>query len=98
MAEERPPFGCGFVVIGINALLMVPFAAEFVRGSFSGVDQMLWYRGGSLAFVLAGVVLPIAALLSRWRRSFTAMVALSLWLPAVLLLFVGYALTSDGGM
>ena len=90
------------MLIGLNALLMVPLAALFVVGPFPGGEQMLWYRCGSLAFVFAGVILPVLVFSGfAWTSTMSQLnVSVQLAVPAwVQARALGtYLMTFQGGM
>ncbi len=98
MTEKPTGFGCAATLVGINGLLMGLLALAFARGPYSSLEQELWYRYGSLGFVLIGAVLPAVALMLGVRRSQWGLVALVLWMIATLFAFVVYALRSGGGV
>jgi hypothetical protein len=85
-------------MLAINGALMGLLALSFTRGPYSSTEQELWYRYGSLAFVLGGAVLPAVAVLFGINRWPWAIVALTVWMVATLLAFVGYAMFSGGGV
>lgn len=89
--------GCAWVVLGVNTVLIGLFTASFVQGPYSSNGQELWYRYGSLAFLLAGSILPTIALLAG-RRSIVLVVATTLWMLTTLLAFVWFAMMSGGGV
>lgn len=86
------------MVLGINALLIGLLAFSFAWGPYSSPQQELWYRYGSIGFLLAGAVLPATALWLGAMRSQRAIVAIIVWMIAVLAACVVYAFLSGGGV
>ena len=89
--------GCAFVVLSLNAVLIGLFTGSFAQGPYFNNEQELWYRYGSLAFFVAGVVLPAFVLFSA-RRSAGVIAGSIAWMIVTLLAFVAYALMSSGGV
>jgi hypothetical protein len=89
--------GCAWALLGVNALLMGLLAASSATGPYSTSEQELWYRYGSLGFLLAGAVLPAIALFAARRSRWVVIVSTS-WMFAVLLAFAWYAMMSGGGV
>jgi hypothetical protein len=89
--------GCAWTLLGVNAVVMGVVAAAFARGPYSSGQQELWYRYGSLGFVLAGVVLPAVTLYVA-RRSDGVGVACTAWMLAALFAFLGFVMMSGGGV
>jgi hypothetical protein len=85
-------------VIGLNTVLMGLMASSFAIGPYSSWAQELWYRYGSLGFLLCGAILPALALALGARRSRTATNALTVWMIVALFLCFGYAFRSGGGV
>lgn len=85
-------------LIGLNTLLMGLIASSFAVGPYSSWAQELWYRYGSLGFLLSGAILPALALALGARRSRTATKALTVWMIVTLFLCFGYAFGSGGGV
>jgi hypothetical protein len=88
--------GCAWALLAINAVLMGLCAVSFVRGPYSSIEQELWYRYGSLGFLLAGAALPAFALFRgrpRWLVYSTAP-----WMMISLLGFAGWIMMSGGGV
>ena len=85
-------------MLAINGALMGLFATSFTQGPYSSTEQELWYRYGSLAFVLGGAVLPAAAILLGINRWPWAIDALTAWMVAALFAFLMYAFFSGGGV
>ena len=90
-------FGCAVALLGVNAMLMGLLALSFVQGPYSSLEQELWYRYGSLGFVLLGVVLPASSLFAA-RRFPWIIVASSVWMLVALIGFVWFAMMSGGGV
>jgi hypothetical protein len=89
--------GCAGLLLGVNALLMGLLALSFGQGPYSSAEQELWYRYGSLSFFAAGAILPAAALFA-FRRSRWAVLAVTVWMLAVLFTFGWFAMMSSGGV
>jgi lipopolysaccharide export LptBFGC system permease protein LptF len=98
MTEERKGIGCLSFLLAINTLLIGAFTWSFVSGPYSSFEQELWYRYGSLAFFLIGVVLPGAALAMGTGRSETGFVTMFVAMPAILILFLLLSVFSSGGV
>ena len=89
--------GCVLILLVVNTVLMGLFALSFALGPYSSWQQELWYRYGSIGFFLAGSVLPAIAVF--WgRRSPAVLLATVSWLLLALLVFIGYAMVSGGGV
>ena len=82
----------------INGLLMGLLALGFTQGPYSSREQELWYRYGSMAFLLGGAVLPAVALLLGANRRPWAIILLTVWMVAALFAFLVYAFYSGGGV
>lgn len=89
--------GCAWALLALNAVLMGLLCVSFVQGPYSSFEQELWYRYGSLGFVLAGAVLPAIALLKA-RHSRWVVTISTAWMLALLLAFVWFAMMSGGGV
>jgi len=103
MTDETPssrsvPAGCVWSILSINTLIIGLFALAFIEGPYSSSEQELWYRYGSLGFLLGGAILPGIALLAGIRKSAWASAILVVWMVAVLFAFLFYAALSGGGM
>lgn len=88
--------GCGWMLVAINTALMGLCAASFVRGPFSSFEQELWYRYGSITFLLAGAALPAVILFRggpRWLVYATVP-----WMLTALLSFAAWVMMSGGGI
>lgn len=90
--------GCAITLACINLAVMGLLASTFSTGPFSSVEQELWYRYGSLGFLLLGAVLPGAAMLLGARRYPVVIAVSTVWMIAVWLPFAGYVLNSGGGV
>jgi hypothetical protein len=97
-AVQDSGIGCVIAVIALNALLMGSLVSVFAFGPYSSLEQELWYRYGSLGFLLFGAILPAVALAFGARRSSTLMLLLISWMLCVLVAFLGYAMMSGGGV
>ena len=80
----------------VNGSLMGLAALSFTQGPYSSQEQELWYRYGSITFVVFGAVIPAAVLTFAKRRPWM-IIALTVWMVAVLFAFLNYALLSGGG-
>jgi hypothetical protein len=85
-------------MLGINALFIGVAALSFSRGPYSSAEQELWYRYGSLGFLLIGAIIPGLALLLGARRFGWATAILTTWMLAAFLAFLVYAFYSGGGV
>jgi len=91
-------FGCAVTVIALNALLMSLLASSFARGPYSSWGQEVWYRYGSLGFLLFGAIFPALALAAGAQRSRRLVIALTAWTLTALFFCFSYALMSGGGV
>jgi len=98
VTDKAQGFGCAVSVIALNTLLMGLLASTFVRGPYSSWGQEVWYRYGSLGFLLFGAILPAVALALGARRSRPLIIALTVWMLATLFFSLAYALMSGGGV
>lgn len=98
VSSVPPGWGCattlGVFNISVIGIITVPLA---IRG-YASSEQALWYRYGSLAFLLVGALTPMAVLLAYGRRSPRAVVAVTMWMIVALLLWTGWLLNSGGGV
>ena len=85
-------------MLGINSLLIGLAALSFSQGPSSSTEQELWYRYGSLGFLLVGAIVPAIALLSGARKSALASNLLTAWMCTALFGFLIYAFYSGGGV
>jgi fatty acid desaturase len=85
-------------MLAINALLIGLLAFSFSHGPYSSREQELWYRYGSIGFLIAGAILPVIALWFGALRSQWAVIALTTWMIIVLIACFLYALFSGGGV
>lgn len=96
--QHRLGLGCAGALAVVNLILMGLIAYMFATLSYSNAEQERWYRGGSLAFLGLGALLPMCwlVLIKRgYRGSIKAIVA---WMFAALLAFMGYVLVSGGAI
>ena len=98
MTDRPQGVGCAAAVVVVNAALMGLLASAFVTGPYSSRGQEIWYRYGSIGFLLFGAILPGAALALWARRSHALVVALVLWMFLALLAWFAYAINSGGGI
>lgn len=98
MTEKRSSTGCMWWALGTCTVILGLTALSFTQGPYSSREQELWYRYGSLSFLLSGVVFPAIALLLGARRSGWATISLTAWMVATLLAFLVYAFHSGGGV
>ena len=90
--------GCAGTLAGINLVLMGLMASAFAFGSYSSAAQEDWYRGGSIALLVFGAILPVAALLFIARRRRGSVTAVTIWLGVSLIVFIYYVFMSGGGV
>ena len=90
--------GCATAALALNTVLMGLLALSFGSGPYSSREQEIWYRYGSLGFLLIGAILPAFALALGARRSPALSTALAFWMVAVLFAFIYYAMMSGGGV
>lgn len=81
----------------ISALVIGMAVAAFVQGPYSNREQELWYRYGSLGFLVAGVILP-AITLYKFRRTRHVLASIVVWLAVILPGFIWYLMLSSGGV
>lgn len=98
MTEKPSGTGCMLVMLGINTLMIGLLAFSFSHGPYSSQEQELWYRYGSIGFLIAGAVLPAIALRLGVLRRQWAIIALSVWMIAVFIACFIYTLFSGGGV
>ena len=89
--------GCAWALLGINTVLIGLLTASFVQGPYSSGEQELWYRYGSLGFLLAGVVLPAIGLFTA-RRQRWVIITSTVWMLITLLSFAWFVMMSSGGV
>ena len=94
----RTPVGCSLVLVAINTIGMATLASSFATGPYSSFSQEVWYRYGSVCFLLVGAVLPGIGILTVGRRRYSLSVVLTLWMAVALFLCVGYIIQSEGGI
>ena len=94
---DRAGIGCAFAVLGTNSLLIGLVAASFAQGPYSSAEQELWYRYGSLGFLVGGAVLPAIALFAG-RKSRWILTASVAWMVATFVAFAWYVMMSGGGV
>jgi hypothetical protein len=85
-------------MLGVNAVIIGLAALSFSQGPYSSRQQELWYRYGSLGFLLVGPIIPAIALLAGARRSAWANGLLTIWMLAAFIGFLIYAFYSGGGV
>ena len=85
-------------MLAVNTLLIGLLASSFSQGPYSSHGQEVWYRYGSIGFLLVGAVLPGAALIFGARRSLIASALLIVWMLATLGAAFWYAIMSGGGV
>jgi hypothetical protein len=95
--ESEPRMGCALAMLGVNTVLIGLATVSFTQGPYSSREQEFWYRYGSLAFFVAGSILPGIALFAD-RRSRVVIGASIAWMAATFLAFVRYAMMSSGGV
>ena len=82
---------CMWLAFCISAPILSLTAFSLTQGPYSSPEQELWYRYGSLGFLLCGAVLPAVALLLGARRSRAATISLTAWMAATMFVFFYYA-------
>jgi hypothetical protein len=90
--------GCAVSLVCINVAAMGLLASSFASGPFSSAGQELWYRYGSIGFLLFGAIIPAGALLFGARRYPAVIAGATVWMLAIWLPFAGYLIMSGGGM
>lgn len=89
--------GCAWTILVVNIVIIGFFSASMAQGPYSSHEQELWYRYGSLGFLISGVVLPAVAFFVI-RRSRATVGFLTAWMAAILLGFMWFAAMSSGGV
>ena len=97
-ATRPEGLGCAGLLAGINLVLMGLIASAFAAGPYSNAAQEAWYRGGSIAFLTLGAILPIVVLIFIARKHRGSATPITIWMFAALLAFIGYAFMSGGGV
>lgn len=94
------PFGigCASSMLVLNILLPGMLAWSFTQGPYSSREQELWYRYGSIAFLMSGAILPGVALAAGAWRSRPAVRVLTAWMLGTLTAAFCYAALSGGGV
>lgn len=98
VTDKAQGLGCAVSMIGLNILLMGLLASTFARGPYLSWGQEVWYRYGSLGFLLFGAVLPAVVLTLGAGRSRSLIIALTVWMLGALFFCFAYALNSGGGV
>ena len=98
MIDKAPGAGCAVAMAALNCLLMGFVASGFAFGPYSSWEQEVWYRYGSIGFLLCGAILPAVALALGARRFEGANIALTLWMILALCAFLTYGFLSGGGV
>lgn len=96
--QPIPGLGCAGTVAVVNLIPMALIAYTFAMMTYSNAEQERWYRGGSLAFLIFGAILPMCWLLLMRRGSRGNIKAISAWMIFAMLTFMGYVLISGGGI
>ena len=95
--RQTPEVGCAFAILAINTALIGLATASFTQGPYSSHEQELWYRYGSLAFLMGGVVAPAVALFAG-RKSRIVIGGSVAWMAMTLIAFIYYVGLSSGGV
>lgn len=90
--------GCAGTVAVVNLIPMGLIAYTFATMTYSNAEQERWYRGGSLAFLILGAILPMCWLLLMRRGYWGNIKAIIAWMLFAMLAFMGYVLISGGGI
>jgi hypothetical protein len=99
VARSTPPgWGCATTLAIFNTLFMGLLALSFSIGSYSSWQQELWYRYGSLMFLLIGSLVPVAVLVFSGRQSAKAVIAVTIWMIVALVVWAGFVFNSGGGV
>ncbi len=96
--SQPVPLGCARTVAVVNMIPMGLMAYTFPMMTYSNADQERGYRGGSLAFLILGAILPMCGLLLMRRGYWGNIKALIAWMLFAMLAFMGYVLMSGGGI
>ncbi|MEG3158901.1 hypothetical protein U1763_00135 [Sphingomonas sp. LB2R24] len=97
-SEPIPGLGCAGTVAVVNLIPMGLIAYTFAMMTYSNAEQERWYRGGSLAFLIFGAILPLSWLLLIRRGCWGNIKAIIAWMIFAMLTFMGYVLISGGGI
>jgi len=90
--------GCAVTLACFNVAAMGLLASNFAPGPFSSAGQELWYRYGSIGFLLLGAIIPAGTLFFGARRYPAVIAVATLCMFAIWLPFAGYLIMSGGGM
>jgi hypothetical protein len=90
--------GCAVTLAAINLIAMGFIAYTFARMFYFDAGQERWYRGGSLAFLVLGALVPICWLVLIRRGYWGSAKAIAAWMFVALLAFTVYVLLSGGGI
>jgi hypothetical protein len=98
VSKQVDGLGCAVTIAAINLAVMGFIAYVFSRMFYFNVGQERWYRGGSLAFLILGALVPICWLVLIRRGYWGSAKAIAAWMFAALLAFMVYVLLSGGGI
>jgi hypothetical protein len=96
--QQIEGLGCAGTLAAINLMAMGFIAYTFARMFYFDAGQERWYRGGSIAFLVLGALVPICWLLLIIRGYWGSAKAIAAWMFAALLAFTVYVLLSGGGI
>ena len=86
------------LLLVINIIVIGFFALSRAQGPYSSFEQELVYRYGSLAFFVAGVVIPCICLVLFQVFVRQHITVASVWLVATLFAFIIYGAATSGGV
>jgi hypothetical protein len=95
---QNSDLGCATVFVVINGLLTGLVSMSFGARPYSSWEQELFYRYGSMAFLIFGAILPGVVLFVYGRRIAWAAKASVVWMFFVMLGFFSYIFNSGGGV
>jgi hypothetical protein len=98
VTDKQSGAGCVWGLLAFNAVTIGCLALAFAQGPYSSWEQELWYRYGSIGFVVVGAIIPAVAMFFGARRSGTMLGITAAWLAVTFLGFCYYALMSGGGV
>ena len=98
VSQKTEGLGCAGTLAAFNLIVMGSIAYIFSMMPYFNAGQERWYRGGSLAFLFLGALVPICWLVLIRRGHWGNAKAIAAWTFAALLAFMAYVLLSGGGI
>jgi hypothetical protein len=98
VSQKLDGLGCAGTIATFNVIVMGFIAYIFSMMPYFNVGQELWYRGGSLTFLILGALVPICWRILIKRGYWGSAKPIAAWMFAALITFIGYVLLSGGGI